>query len=69
MMSRKGAFAAVGVVRVFLKRVLCLFDKHDPKRSTTHWDGVNYVGECRHCGQKIRRRSRHNWKTDWMEAS
>ncbi|VWX53467.1 conserved hypothetical protein [Novosphingobium sp. 9U] len=52
-----------------LKRILCLFNKHTPKRSTTQWDGVNYVGDCRHCRRRIRRFSRGNWKTDQRIAS
>jgi hypothetical protein len=46
--------------------LLCLFNKHSPKRETTRWDGLNYVGTCRHCGRKIRRKSRSNWKRDWV---
>jgi hypothetical protein len=47
-----------------LDRILCLFDKHSPKRATTNWDGISYVGECRRCGHKIRRVSRGKWKND-----
>ncbi len=47
---------------MLLKRLLCLFDKHAPKRSTTYWDGMSYVGDCRHCGRSIRRAARHKWR-------
>jgi len=49
---------------MLLKRLLCLFDKHEPKRSTTYWDGMSYVGDCQHCSRSIRRASRHKWKRD-----
>jgi len=52
------------VVRVLLKRLMCLMNKHHPRRSTMEWDGVSYVGECRHCAARIRRLSHGNWKND-----
>jgi hypothetical protein len=47
-----------------LKRILCLFDKHSPKRAETEWDGLNYVGTCRHCGHRIRRIAKGKWRND-----
>lgn len=52
-----------------LSRILCIFDKHAPKRSRTDWDGVSYVGRCRHCNARIRRISPHKWKSDQRAAS
>jgi hypothetical protein len=54
---------AVGI-DTMLTRILCLFDKHSPKRSSTDWDGVNYIGNCRRCGHRIRRISKGKWKND-----
>jgi hypothetical protein len=52
------------VSRVIFNWVFCLLNKHEPKRSSTHWDGASYVGKCRGCGNRIRRVSRGNWKVD-----
>jgi len=51
---------------VLVGRILCLFDKHTPKRSSTHWDDVSYAAVCKSCGTKIRRLSRGKWKRDWI---
>jgi len=45
-------------------RVLCLFNKHRPRRSAVHWDGTAYVGTCKACGVSVRRLSKGNWKKD-----
>lgn len=46
----------------------CLFDRHSPIRSGVTWDGLNYVGTCRHCDSAIRRKSHRVWTRDWMEG-
>jgi hypothetical protein len=29
---------------------LCLFGMHTPRRTKVKWDGLHFVGACRHCG-------------------
>ncbi len=45
-----------------VSRLACLFNRHDPLRRDVKWDGVTYIGECRHCGTTIIRMSRRKWR-------
>jgi len=40
----------------------CLLDRHDPNRRDASWNGMTYIGECRHCGAAIERLSRRKWR-------
>jgi hypothetical protein len=42
----------------------CSLNRHVPVRSKVRWDGMNYVGHCRGCGQCIRRKERLQWRLD-----
>ncbi|HWU02739.1 MAG TPA: hypothetical protein VN222_08385 [Novosphingobium sp.] len=44
---------------------LCLFNRHAPHRNRVKWDGLNFVGTCRHCGKPIRRKAHGGWRSDW----
>ena len=48
---------------------LCLFNRHEPDRHIAQWDGYNFVSECVHCGEAIRREAHRNWKKDWLQDS
>jgi len=41
---------------------LCLFNRHAPVRAEAQWDGEQYTGTCRHCGEAILRKDRGVWK-------
>ncbi|MFN3424362.1 MAG: hypothetical protein ACK40C_06615 [Novosphingobium meiothermophilum] len=43
-------------------RFLCLFDRHRPVREGVEWNGVAFVGTCKHCGAAIRRREGGGWR-------
>jgi hypothetical protein len=43
-------------------RLECLLNRHDPLRRNVKWDGMTYVGDCRHCGETIVRISRGKWR-------
>lgn len=43
-------------------RVLCLFNRHRPRRDKVTWDGFNYHSECAHCGKRIYRRQGGGWR-------
>jgi len=47
---------------------LCWFNRHSPKRTRVKWDGLNFVGHCRHCGSHIRRHDDGGWSKEWVEA-
>lgn len=48
---------------------LCWFDRHTPNRNRVKWDGVSFVGACRFCGAKVRRREKGSWVKDWTEQA
>ena len=50
-------------------RILCLFNRHRPKRDRISWDGLAYVSHCRHCGATIRRRPRGGWRLEEAERA
>ena len=41
---------------------LCVVNRHAPVRNTAKWNGRNYSGECRFCGQPIVRTGRSVWR-------
>lgn len=43
-------------------KIGCLINRHDPLRRDVTWDGLAYVGVCRHCGAPIKRHRRNNWQ-------
>jgi hypothetical protein len=45
---------------------LCVVNRHQPVRQDVTWDGLHYVGNCSFCGRSIRRKSRRNWRRDWL---
>lgn len=45
---------------------LCLFGRHTPRRNKVKWDGLHFVGACRHCGTALRRKDHGGWVKDWM---
>ncbi len=47
---------------------LCFINRHRPDRARAKWDGLHYVGTCRHCGARIRRRDAGHWQKDWIEG-
>ncbi|WP_225009687.1 MULTISPECIES: hypothetical protein [Novosphingobium] len=47
-----------------LGRLLCVFNRHRPRRERISWDGLAYVSRCRHCNDAIRRRPRGGWRAD-----
>ena len=52
-----------------LKMALCVINKHAPDRRAAKWDGTHYVSFCLHCGKRIRRKARDDWKLEWMEKA
>jgi hypothetical protein len=44
------------------RSILCLFNRHDPDRQKARWEGLHYVGKCRHCGRDIYRRKAKTWR-------
>jgi len=54
--------------RLRLSLPLCVFNRHDPYRQFVKWDGLHFVGECRHCGAQIRRKEHRVWHKDWIEG-
>ncbi|WP_225205130.1 hypothetical protein [Novosphingobium huizhouense] len=52
-----------------LGRVMCLFDRHRPKRERISWDGLGYVSHCRHCSATIRRKPRGGWRREAVDAA
>jgi hypothetical protein len=47
---------------------MCWFNRHAPKRDRVKWDGLNFIGHCRHCGAHIRRHPHGGWAKEWMET-
>jgi hypothetical protein len=45
----------------------CLLNRHGPSRRDVKWDGLAFVGECRHCGAPIERVGRRNWRKQKQE--
>lgn len=45
-------------------RLLCMFNRHRPRRDRIQWDGLNYIAACRHCAGPIRRQTRGGWRMD-----
>jgi hypothetical protein len=52
-----------------LPALRCLFNRHVPRRSAAKWDGLDFVGTCRHCGARIRRKAHKTWLREWMEEA
>jgi hypothetical protein len=48
---------------------LCVFNRHSPYRQFVRWDGLNFVGHCKHCGEPIRRKEHKVWLKEWREDS
>ena len=46
---------------------LCMFNRHSPYRQFVKWDGLNFVGECKHCGEHIRRKEHKVWLREWRD--
>ena len=51
-----------------LRLPLCVFNRHSPRRSKVRWDGLNYVGRCRYCGQTIRKIDDKVWRKELAPA-
>ncbi|MCB2077610.1 MAG: hypothetical protein KDE55_07920 [Novosphingobium sp.] len=47
----------------------CLLNRHSPNRAAVRWDGYSYVGECRWCGERIRRKEHKLWHKEWREEA
>ena len=54
--------------RIEISVPLCLLNRHSPDRRVARWDGTHYISACRDCGKHIRRKSRNNWRTDWLRG-
>jgi hypothetical protein len=46
----------------------CLFNRHRPQRRGVSWDGRQYIGECRDCGEPIQRHGRRDWRKRKIES-
>ncbi|MEY2943132.1 MAG: hypothetical protein RLY97_1146 [Pseudomonadota bacterium] len=46
---------------------LCWINRHRPNRHRAKWDGTHYVGNCKNCGKRIRKRDGGLWQKDWMD--
>ncbi len=42
--------------------IACLLGRHDPSRRKVEWNGRQFFGECRHCGQPIKRVAHRTWR-------
>jgi hypothetical protein len=40
----------------------CLINQHEPRRRDITWDGLTFVGKCRHCGAPIQREGHRDWR-------
>jgi hypothetical protein len=40
----------------------CLVGRHEPVRNEVEWDGLTYVGKCRHCRTPIARKGKRDWR-------
>jgi hypothetical protein len=40
----------------------CFINQHEPRRRDITWDGLTFVGNCRHCGKPIERNSHRDWR-------
>ncbi|MCW1382009.1 hypothetical protein OLX02_04165 [Novosphingobium sp. KCTC 2891] len=47
---------------IMFGRLLCLFNRHRPRRDRIEWDGFNYISDCRHCEATVRRQPRGGWR-------
>ena len=63
-----GAVFPTGEVDMTVNRLLCFFNRHEPVRTDVRWDGSNYVGSCRLCGEKIRRQKHNLWRLEWLKG-
>jgi hypothetical protein len=48
---------------------LCLLNRHQVDRSRVRWDGRSFVGTCRHCGARVRRKEHKLWQRDAADGS
>ncbi len=46
----------------FISFVVCAMDRHQPVRREVTWDGKQYAGHCRHCGEPIVRIGSRKWR-------
>jgi len=42
--------------------IWCQTNNHDPHRRDVEWNGMGYVGTCRHCETPIYRHKRRDWR-------
>ena len=45
----------------------CVLGHHSPRRAEVRWDGLHFIGTCRHCSKHIRRKAHHKWLRDWLQ--
>ena len=45
---------------------LCRFGRHTPVRDEAKWDGLHFIGTCKHCGIPIRRKAHKQWLKEWL---
>lgn len=45
-----------------LSFLACALDRHAPVRRNVAWNGLAYVGNCRHCEAAIQRMGHRNWR-------
>jgi hypothetical protein len=46
----------------FMSFIGCSMDRHEPVRRDVKWDGLQYVGHCRHCHEPILRVAHQKWR-------
>jgi len=39
-----------------------MLGRHEPDRRKVQWNGLTYVGHCKHCGKEIERISHRVWR-------
>lgn len=44
--------------------VMCLINRHRPRRDQVEWNGFHYVAVCRHCEKPIVRMPKGGWRLD-----
>jgi hypothetical protein len=42
--------------------IWCQANQHVPHRRDVEWDGIGYVGTCRHCNTPIYRHKHRDWR-------
>ena len=46
----------------FMTFIGCSMGRHAPLRRDVKWNGLQYVGHCRHCHELIARVAHHKWR-------